>query len=346
MNPIRVVQFGLGPIGQACIEVLLQKPSLELVGGIDIDPQKVGRDIGEICGLNKSLGIAVRGDVAAALADWRPQVVVHTTLSFLDRVEEQLATIIRAGAHVVSSTEELFYPFQRNPEFCQRIDTLAKQHGVAVVSTGINPGFAMDILPLCLTGVCTEVNKIILTRVVDTSQRRLTLQEKTKVIVVGDLNDEPSDRSLVDHLRASNDLDRVVGRTNDIDGFETETTDYRAQEVFLFNTTWKFLPQQQVGTDFLDGLRSGEKFTNRYQVLDQLIASRGLLTESGLTLDLDSVDIFRDSLVATRSGRPRPFSKKTRKGTSDHLPLTAVLRSGNIGRRTTAADRVIVMTED
>ena len=169
---------------------------------------------------------------------------------------------------------------------------------------------------------------------------------ETKVIVVGDLNDEPSDRSLVDHLRASNDLDRVIGRTNDIDGFETETADYRGQEVFLFNTTWKFLPQQQVGTYFLDALRSGEKFANRYQVLDQLIASRGLLTGSGLTLDLDSVDIFRDSLVATASGRPRGFSKSTRKGTSDHLPLTAVLRFGNVGRRVTAADRVIVMRED
>ncbi|MFQ5811950.1 MAG: dihydrodipicolinate reductase, partial [Anaerolineae bacterium] len=61
MNPIRVVQFGLGPIGQACVKVLLQKPGLELVGGIDIDPQKVGRDIGKICGLNESLGVVVRG---------------------------------------------------------------------------------------------------------------------------------------------------------------------------------------------------------------------------------------------------------------------------------------------
>jgi len=149
---------------------------------------------------------------------------------------------------------------------------------------------------------------------------------ETKVMVVGDLNDEPSDRSVVDHLRASHDLDRVVGETNDIDGFEAETADYRAQEVFLFNTTWKFLPKQQVGTFFLDTLTSGEKLTNRYQVLDQLIASRGLLTGSGLTLDLDSVGIFRHSLVATASGRPRPFSKTTKKGTSDHLPLTAVLR--------------------
>jgi 4-hydroxy-tetrahydrodipicolinate reductase len=96
----------------------------------------------------------------------------------LDRIEEQLATIIRSGAHVVSSTEELFYPYQRNPEFCQRLDALAKQYGVAVVGTGVNPGFAMDILPLCLTGVCTEVKKITVTRVVDASRRRLPLQRK------------------------------------------------------------------------------------------------------------------------------------------------------------------------
>jgi len=143
---------------------------------------------------------------------------------------------------------------------------------------------------------------------------------------VGDFNDEPSDRSVVDHLRASHDLDRVIGETNDMDGFEAETADYRAQEVFLFNATWKFLPQQQMGTYFLDTLTSGEKLANRYQVLDQLVASRGLLTGSGLSLDLDSVDIFRHSLVATPSKRPRAFSKKTKKGTSDHLPLTAVLR--------------------
>jgi len=131
---------------------------------------------------------------------------------------------------------------------------------------------------------------------------------ETKVMVTGDFNDEPSDRSVVDHLRASNDLDRVVGRTNDIDGFESETADYRAQEVFLFNTTWKFLPQQKVGTYFIGSLPSGEKFANRYQVLDQLVVSRGLLTGSGLTLDLNSVKIYNDELAATTPlKRPRAF---------------------------------------
>ena len=151
MDQIRVVQFGLGPIGQACVRALLRKPGIQLVGGIDVDPQKIGQDLGVACGLEGGLGIAVRGDAEAALAELQPQVVLLTTVSFLDRVEGQLETLIRSGAQVVSSTEELFYPFHRDPAFCQRMDELAKAHGVAVVSTGVNPGFCMDVLPLCLT---------------------------------------------------------------------------------------------------------------------------------------------------------------------------------------------------
>lgn len=178
MKSIRVVQFGLGPIGQACAKVVLQKSGLELVGAIDIDPKKSGRDIAEICGLKKKIGVPVRADAAHALAEWKPHVVIHTTSSFLEHVESQLETIVCSKAHVVSSTEELFYPFQRNPEFCQRMDSLARQHGVAIVGTGVNPGFAMDILPLCLTSACTSVEKITVVRLADASKRRLPLQKK------------------------------------------------------------------------------------------------------------------------------------------------------------------------
>jgi 4-hydroxy-tetrahydrodipicolinate reductase len=175
---IRVVQVGLGPIGQACVKVLVQKPGVELVGGVDIDPDKVGRDLGEVCGLDRPLGLTVRSDLEAALAEWCPQVALHTTLSFLDRVGDQLATLIRAGVHVVSSTEELFYPFERDAAFCAEIDALAERYGVAVVGTGVNPGFAMDVLPLCLTGVCVHVESIQVTRLVDASLRRRPLQLK------------------------------------------------------------------------------------------------------------------------------------------------------------------------
>ena len=174
---VRVAQLGLGPIGQACVRVLAEKPGVELVGGLDLDPERVGRDLGELCGAGRSLG-PVRDDAEAALAAWRPDVVLHTTQSFLDRVEAQIATVVAAGAHVVSSTEELFYPLPRDRDFCARVDALAARHGVAVVGTGVNPGFAMDVLPLTLSSVCVRVESIDVRRVVDASRRRLPLRRK------------------------------------------------------------------------------------------------------------------------------------------------------------------------
>jgi len=175
---IRVLQFGLGPIGQACVRTLSEKSGVELVGSVDIDPAKVGKHLGEVAGLKKKLGIAVRADAQQALQELRPQIVVHTTSSFLSVVENQLILCLRAGASVVSSTEELFYPFERDSGFCERVDAVARQHGVAVVGTGVNPGFAMDVLPLCLTSMCVRIKKIRVTRVVDAGLRRLPLQKK------------------------------------------------------------------------------------------------------------------------------------------------------------------------
>lgn len=150
-----------------------------------------------------------------------------------------------------------------------------------------------------------------------------------KVIIVGDFNDEPFDRSLIKHLRASRDLDKVKGGTNDIDKFE-ETSKYRQQDVFLYNVSTRLLnksPLGNTGTYFLSGLRDGTTFTNRYQMLDQLVVSRGLLSGNGLEADLDSFDIIDDPILATASGRPRSFRYRSTNpnfqpnGFSDHLPL-------------------------
>ncbi len=174
---LRVVQFGLGPIGQAAARLVLEKPGMELVGAIDIAEPLVGKDVGELLGL-PPCGVVVNPDAVATLASAQPDVVIHTTSSFLNRVEDQLTTCIEAGAHVVSSTEELFYPYYRDPEFCRRIDRAAKEKGVVVVGTGVNPGFSMDVLPLTLTGICTHVRHVRALRIVDASLRRGPLQRK------------------------------------------------------------------------------------------------------------------------------------------------------------------------
>jgi hypothetical protein len=148
---------------------------------------------------------------------------------------------------------------------------------------------------------------------------------EAKVLIMGDLNDEPSDRSLTEHLQASSEIDRVTGPTNAIKAFKAEAIDYRGDDCFVYNASWKFLTPENTGTYFIDAT-DDEVFANRYQVLDQILASRGLLDPAGLHLDVDSVRIHDTKTVATQPAkRPRGFDRKTKKGTSDHLPVTALL---------------------
>ncbi len=149
---------------------------------------------------------------------------------------------------------------------------------------------------------------------------------ETPVLIMGDFNDEPFDRSVVDYLQASSERDRVAGPTNDIDGFKAEAADYRGGDTFLYNASWKFLEPEDSGTFYLASTGNGETFPNRYQVLDQFVASRGLLSAPGVRLDPASVKIVDDRRVATNPAkRPRGFDRQTKKGTSDHLPITALL---------------------
>jgi hypothetical protein len=178
-SSFRVVQYGIGPIGQSCLRTLLSKnPAIELVGAIDIDPDKVGRDVSEIIGLPSRTGVIVSSDAAAVLAEAKPDVVVHTTSSFLGRMSDQLILCAEAGANVVSSTEELSFPYERHPELSSEIDRVARKHGVTILGTGVNPGYAMDALALMATGVCNEVTAIEVNREVDAGLRRLPLQLK------------------------------------------------------------------------------------------------------------------------------------------------------------------------
>lgn len=142
-------------------------------------------------------------------------------------------------------------------------------------------------------------------------------------LVCGDFNDEPADRSVVEHLKASRERDRVVGETNDLDRFAPEVADYRARDVFVFNATAR-LGASGSGSYFFEGGGAGRAI-NRRQALDQLVVSRGLLKPDGLRLIEDSVNYVGDATVATRSGRPRPYDRRTGKGASDHLPLVAQL---------------------
>lgn len=176
---VRVIQFGLGPIGSGVARVIAARPGYQIVGAVDIDPAKVGRDVGQVIGLERDLGVKVSSDAAKGLKK-KADVVMHCTSSSLVKVEPELAAIIRARHNIVSTCEELSMPWSAadRAKIAKRIDALAKKFKVTVLGTGINPGYMMDTLPLVLTGVCQELKSVRVNRVVDASKRRKPLQAK------------------------------------------------------------------------------------------------------------------------------------------------------------------------
>ena len=176
--PIRVVHFGLGPIGAAVVRQVAGRKGFKVVGAIDIDPAKIGRDLGDVVALGRRLKVKVLPDAARVLKSTRPDVVVLCTSSSLKKVFAQIETILKARVPIVSTTEELSYPEWNQARLARKIDALARKAKVAVLGTGVNPGFVMDALPITLTSVCERVDSVAVNRVQDARIRRLPFQQK------------------------------------------------------------------------------------------------------------------------------------------------------------------------
>jgi hypothetical protein len=177
-NKIRTIHYGLGSIGSGMARLAAQRANLEIVGGIDVDEQKVGRDMGEVIGLDQPLGLRVSSNPAAVLSHPEADVVLHSTGSYVEQVHPQLVEIIEAGLNIVSTCEELAYPQAQYPALAEELDKLAQKHGVTVLGTGVNPGFAQDTMAIAVSGVCQDVKHVTVTRTVEAGERRLQLQQK------------------------------------------------------------------------------------------------------------------------------------------------------------------------
>lgn len=175
---IRAIQYGVGPIGASIAKLLREKQSVEIVGAIDNDPAKIGKDLGEVVGASGApWGVKVSGD-ARGILDQSADVVMHTTSSSLPKVMDQLLACLDVGSCVVSTCEELSYPYRTHPELAKKLDEAAKESGVALVGTGVNPGFVMDKLVITLAAVSQRIEHAKALRIVDASKRRLPLQKK------------------------------------------------------------------------------------------------------------------------------------------------------------------------
>lgn len=153
------------------------KKTFTVVAAVDKDKELKDKDIGRLAG-KRAANIKVESSLKAALKGIEADVAILTTVSDMETITPQIEEIVSHGLHVVSTCEELAYAWDESPHLAQRIDRAAKEAGVAVLGTGVNPGFLMDALPAFLTGVCAKVDKIEVLRVQDAQFRRKPFVDK------------------------------------------------------------------------------------------------------------------------------------------------------------------------
>lgn len=177
MRKIRVIQFGLGAMGSMMVRIILEKKELELVGVIDRDPEKTGKDLSDVLKIKKKTGVKIYSDAELAFKTLKADVMLHAAVSYVPKVWEQIKPAVEKGISIITIAEEMGYPFKKYPYLCREMDRTAKKHGVSILGSGINPGFAMDILPLFLSGICRNVESVKVTRVIDFSPFGASIQK-------------------------------------------------------------------------------------------------------------------------------------------------------------------------
>lgn len=164
-EPIRVVHWGLDPVGLTAARLAWQRPGLMPVGAID--PDRAGKDLGDLMGFGEHLGVAVQNDPALVLSTTAPDVTIIASDRPLQEVAPMVERAMEAGSNVICLAQEMTYPWAVDAKLAERLDDKAYGHGVTVLGTGVNPGFVLDSLVIALTGCCLDVERIKATRVID-----------------------------------------------------------------------------------------------------------------------------------------------------------------------------------
>ena len=225
MKKLRLVLYGVGAIGSRIAEFLLEKEGIEIVGAIDVAKEKVGKDLGDVLNLSRQLGVKVSDDPNALLSKVKADVVIHATTSFMKQAYPQIAKVIEHGVNVVSTCEELSYPYSMEPKLAKNLDELAKEHGVTVLGTGINPGFLMDTLIIALTGVCQKVETIKMVRMINAATRRASFQKKIGVgLTVDEFKEKMERKAITGHVGLEQSISMIAGALGwKLDKIEVET---------------------------------------------------------------------------------------------------------------------------
>jgi 2,4-diaminopentanoate dehydrogenase len=196
-GPVPVVVMGLGAIGREIARAALQSEEVTLVGAVDTHPALVGKRLDE---LGVPSPLKVEAELRRGPARGRRPVVLHATFSSLAAVADQVLAAVKEGHPVVSTCEELAFPWVRYPELAEKLERAAQRAGVAVLGTGVNPGFVLDRLAATLGQTLGPVRHVLARRVVDARGRREALQRKIGAGLTEDEFDALAAEGAVGHV--------------------------------------------------------------------------------------------------------------------------------------------------
>ncbi len=161
---VRTLLWGLGAMGGGMANMLLKKKDVNIVAALAGTPSKAGKDLGEVLGTGKRVGVTVTNDPMEAFAA-KPDIALINTASFVKDVFPQIKLALEYGCDVVTIAEEMSYPWAADKELSDEIHSLARKAGKTVLGTGVNPGFVMDTLVIVVTAACRDVTHIHAKRV-------------------------------------------------------------------------------------------------------------------------------------------------------------------------------------
>lgn len=162
---VKIIIWGFGAMGSGIADALLKKKGVEIVGAIDIG-DKVGKSIYDYLEAAKPADSDVLiGNKEDVITEKAADVVILCTDSFTRKAYDKIIYCLEKKINVITSAEEMGYPQAQEPELSKKMDEIAKENGVSVLGTGINPGLIMDLLVVCLTGACLDIDHITARRV-------------------------------------------------------------------------------------------------------------------------------------------------------------------------------------
>ncbi len=229
-GPVPVVVMGLGFIGQTIARAALASPEVTLVGAVDVSPKLVGKKLGEVIG-DPSATVRIEKDLRSAIGRHPDVVLLHSTGSRLEQVQSELLEAVRLGVHVISSCEELAFPWVTNEELATELEQAALKAGVSVLGAGVNPGFIFDRLIATAGQACGPVRHLRAERVVDARTRREALQRKIGAGLTEEAFAALSDKDQLGHVGLLESAALCsLGLGMDCDDFEEELTAVIAEE--------------------------------------------------------------------------------------------------------------------